>query len=244
MKTSKAIHYPKYLALAAGLIGFVLRSAVFFFGTDAKGLPIRSHWANITLLILTVAAGLFFAVRCHFLPKTREYREAYPASVFSGIGCLAAAIGFFLADAPDTLAGSFRIAEMILRCGAALALAAVAYCRFAGKKPLFLLHGLVCLYLMLRLICLYRLWSSDPQLIDYGFYLGAYVALILTGYQLAAFDADAGNPGKLWFFGTSSVYLCAVSLSGPREPFFMLVCVIWIMTNLCSLKISLPVYEN
>ena len=61
MKTSKAIHYPKYLALAAGLIGFVLRSAVFFFGTDAKGLPIRSHWANISLLILTVAAELFFA---------------------------------------------------------------------------------------------------------------------------------------------------------------------------------------
>ena len=63
----------------------------------------------------------------------------------------------------------------------------VAFCRFAGKKPYFLLHATACLYITLRTVAMYRQWSSDPQLQDYGFYITAHAALMLSSYHHAAF---------------------------------------------------------
>ena len=68
--------------------------------------------------------------------------------------------------------------------------------------------------------------------LGYGFYLGAYIAMMLTCYQLAAFDAGCGSHQKLWFWGLVSVYLCAVSLSGNQEPLILLLCMIWILPSL------------
>lgn len=230
MKSGKSPIFLKYTALAAGLIGCGLRIAVYTAGTDIRRLPVSGHWSQTGLWILTAAVFTLLLCLTRSIPDSAESDSG--RCIAGGIGCLAAALAFFLADTPDTMGGAFRSAELVLRCGAALSLCGIAFCRFAGRRPFFLLHGVVCLYLALRMISLYRIWSSDPQLIDYGFYLGAYIAAILTAYQFAAIDADCGNHRKLWFWSLVSVYLCGVSLSGNQEPLFLLLCMIWILTNL------------
>lgn len=225
----------KLTFLGAGALGLMLRVILFATGVDKKGLLVSGHWAEVTVWLLTaaLALGLFLLLRKCSGPK--QYRQAFPASAFSAIGSILAGCAFVLSGAPAAAEGKMAVAELALRFVATAALLGVGYCRFVGRKPYFLLHGAVCLYLALRMVCQYRLWSSDPQLQNYCFNLGAYVALMLTAYQLAAFDAGLGNHRSLWASGLSAVYLCMLSLVGS-EPFLLLCCGIWAFTNLSCLK--------
>lgn len=227
----------KILLLSAGVLGLLLRMVLYAAGIDEKGLLVTGHWAELSLWLLTaaVAAVLFLLLRK--LTGPERYQDAYPASAFSAAGSILAGVSIFLSGTPEAANGNLAIAEVVLRFVAAVSLICVGFCRFTGRKPLFLLHGTVCLYLALRMVCQYRLWSADPQLQNYCFYLGAYVALMLTCYQLAAFDAGFGSHRSLWACGLSALYLCTVSLAGSEEPFFLLCCSIWVFTNLSSLKL-------
>ena len=222
----------KYLALAAGLLGLLLRFLLLQTAVDDKGLLISGHWAGTGSWLLTAAVIgiIFLALRNCTGPEGRE--TAFPASPFRCAGSLVAACGFLLSGAPVATAVRLAQAEPILRILAAAALVAVAYCRFRGKKPSFLLHATVCLYLALRMVCRYQIWSADPQLQHYAFYLGAHVALLLSSYHLTAFDADSGNHRSLWRWSLAAVYLCLTAIPGCEEPFFLLCCAVWMLTGL------------
>ena len=221
----------KLTVLSAGALGATLRAVLFATGVDGKGLLVSGHWAGTSVWILTAAMALGLFLLLGKFQGTDQYDDAFPKSILGAIGCILAGCGILLNGAPGGAEGNLALAELVLRFGSAIGLVAVGYCRFSGKKPLFLFHGAVSLYLALRMICLYRLWSADPQLQDYCFSLGAYVALMLTAYQFAAFDAELANPRSLWISGLSAVYLCMLALVGS-EPFLMLCCGIWVLTNL------------
>jgi len=231
----------KLLLLSAGALGLLLRVLLFAAGTDEKGLLISGHWAQICIWLLTaaVALGLFLLLRKCSGPE--HYPAAFPGSIFSAAGCILAGCAIVLSGAPTAAQGKLALAELVLRFAAAGALLALGFFRFTGRRPSFLLHGAVCLYLALRMICQYRLWSSDPQLQNYCFSLGSYVALMLTAYQFAAFDEGIGNHRTLWLCGLSAVYLCMLALVGS-EPLLMLCCGIWVFTNLSRLSEKKPVY--
>lgn len=226
----------KRLLPGAGLLGFLLRAVLYTTGMDGKGLLISGHWAETGLWLLTGAVVLCLYLCCRTITGPERYQSAFPASIFGASGSILAGVAIGLCGVGSDPEGTLGLAELVLRICAALSLFWVGFCRFTGRKPLFLCHSLVCLYLALRMVCQYRLWSTDPQLLNYCFYLGAYVALMLTAYQFAAFDADSGSHRYLWIWGLASVYFCIVSLAGSQEPFFLLCCCIWVFTNLSNLK--------
>lgn len=228
----------KLPVLAAGLLGCIFHTILFTVGLDAKGLPVTSHWSHTALWALTGLAALTIFLISSKLSGSEEYADAYPTSIFSGIGCLTAAAGFFAFGAPAAQYGIPGTADMVMRGIAGAALGAVAFCRFTGRKPAALLHSVLCLYLALRMINQYRMWSADPQIVEYCFYLGSYVALVLTCYQWAAFDVDMGSHKKLWGCGLAAVFLISVSLAGPQEQPFLLCCLVWVLTNLSFPKES------
>lgn len=231
----------KLTFLCAGVIGMALRAILYATAVDEKGLLLTGHWTEICVWILTATAalGLFLLLRKCGGPK--QYDTAFPASPVRAAGCILAACAFLLSGAPEAVEAKLAVAELVLRFVSAAALIAVGYCRLTGRKPFFLFHGAVCLYLALRMVCRYRLWCADPQLQDYCFSLGAYVALMLTAYQFAAFDTDEINHRQLWICGLSAVYLCMLALVGS-EPFLMLCCGIWVLTNLSCLSYRKPAY--
>lgn len=235
MSTNLKSKYLKLFVVAAGLLGLMLRAVLFATGMDEKGLLMSGHWADTAVWLLTAAVigASFFALRRCAGPEV--YDDAFPAPTLRAIGCLVAACGLLLSGAPVVAEVRLAAAEPILRILAAAAMAAVAYCRFRSKKPNFLLHGTVCLYLALRMVCRYQVWSSDPQLQDYAFYLGAHVALMLSCYQLAAFDVGSGNHKALWNWGLAAIYLCLTALPGSEEPFFLLCCAVWMFTGVSRL---------
>ena len=224
----------KLLLGAAGILGLTLRAVLYANGVDRKGLLISGYWAGSAIWCLTAVVALVLLLWCRRLKITQDYENSFPASALRAAGSSLAGIAFLLSPVAQTPSQNFGAVETVLRYAAAGALIFVGYCRFRGKAPQFLLHSVVCLYLALRLVCQYRLWSADPQVQNYAFYLGAHVALMLTAYQFAAFDAGFGNHQKLWGAGLSAIYLATVSLLPAKESFFLICCILWLVSNLSS----------
>ena len=201
----------KILILAMGAVGFLLRVLLYTTGIDEKGLLITNHWSAIGLWILTAAAAAALILLTRSIQGPQRYADAYPVSNPGGFGCFAAAAAFLISSI-GSISECFTTldaAVMVLGFVSAAAMVAVGLCRLLGAKPFFLFHGVVCLYLALMLSC----------------------------YQLAAFDAGLGNHRKLWLSGLCAVYLCCLALIGGREPLFTALCGGWIFTNLTSLTV-------
>ena len=222
----------KYSVPAVGLLAFLLRFLLLRTGVDDQGLLVTGHWADTASWLLTAAVigAVILFTRKSAGPEACD--EASAPSALRCAGSLVAACGFLLSGTPAVTSLQLSVAEPVLRVLAAVALAAVGYCRLRGKKPPFLLHGTACLYLALRMLCWYQLWSADPQLQHYAFYLGAHVALMLSCYQLTALDAGSGSCRSLWRWGLGGVYLCLAALPGSEDPFFLLCCAVWLLTCL------------
>ena len=226
----------KYLILGAGGLGIALRALLYATGTDVRGLLIRGHWAEIGLWLVTAATilGIFLLTR----PVTgpRDYEKVFPKSPSAALGCLAAAAGILLNIRLVPGGTMLEMLEPALAGIAAVSMVALAICRFTGRKPMFLFHCFLCVYLAVRMVGQYRQWSAIPQLQDYVFYLGAHVALMLTAYQQAAFDGGMGNHRLLWAWSLGSVYLCCLSLVGEGQKLLPLCFGIWAYTNLSRLR--------
>lgn len=225
-------NHMKLLLPAASILGLTLRATLYAIGVDEKGLLVTGHWTGICVWLLTAAVAVMLFLWCRRLTGSKNHRKAYPASMISAAGSILAGVAIVLSSAPEAPSEALAGLELVLRFVAAASLCCVGFCRFTGKKPFFLLHCVVCLYLALRLVFQYRIWSSDPQMQNYCFYLGAHVALMLTAYQMAAFDAGLGDLRYLWGSGLAAVYLCILSIAGSGESFFLICCAIWIWTNL------------
>lgn len=229
----KSPHLSQYFAPLAGLLGCGLYTVLFSTGLDERNLPDPAHWSHWGLLLLTAVTVLLIFFGSRNIPAGKII---YAPSRFSGIGCLLAAAACFLFSPPAARTGSLATADTVLRGISGVMLGIAAFCRFTGRKPHFLQHSVICVYLAFRLINQYRIWSADPQLMEYGFYLCGYVALLLTAYQLAALDAGIGSLKKLWFWAPVSAFLCLTALAGPQERLFMPAFGIWALSGLSGLK--------
>jgi hypothetical protein len=142
----------------------------------------------------------------------------------------------------DTLAGIFG-----LIAGLCLLLSAVH--RIMGKKPFFLINGLVCLYLAVRLFNRCQIWSNEPQIGIVVFPFLASTVLMLSAYHRVCFDVDLGKRQWSAMWSLMSVYLCVVAMLSFDQPLFYGLCALWQMADLCSLrplkrKASVEIREN
>ena len=224
------------LTLICGGIGMLLR-AWLMSTANALGFIQKGHISETLLLLLTgfVLAVLFLATRD--LKQGKKYRFNFPASAIGAGGTLLAALGIGIASVTDLLNACDPVASVTAIVGliAAVGMLLAAKCRWDGARPAIILHGCVSLWLMLRLLSLYRAWSSDPQLEDYCFQLLAVVFCMLAAYHRAAFNGGQGKRSQYAFFALGAVYFCCLSLAGPDSILLYLSLGIWLYTDMCSL---------
>ena len=244
----KKIDKPAYLpwfALGAGVLGALLRAWLFATRAEESGLLAAGHPAEALLWILTaiVAAVVLFLTRN--LKEAAKYSFNFPASLPSAIGCVLAAVGMGVTSVAEGIVYPDRMTVIasVLGVLSTAALLFLAYNRWKGQPQSILYHGVICLCLMFRLVSQYRHWSSDPQLMDYGFQLLATVCLMLSSYQNAAFDAGTGNRKLHTIFHLGAVYFCCVSVLSSENAVFYLGCAVWMTTNICNL-IPMPKLEE
>ena len=226
---SKA-HQLKYGTLGAGALGLLLRILMYRTGVDYRNLLISNHWTQIALWILTAAviAGIFLLRNRIPQPKTDDY----PTGKFAAAGCLLAAVALVQSPGISNTGFALESVEPALRYLAALSLLAIAWCRFSRKRPNCLLHCALCLYLTVGMICRYRVWSVEPQLMHYLFQMAAHLTMTFTAYHFAALDAKTGNFRMLWCWGLGSIFFCAASIADA--PMLMIGMLCWLCTNLTN----------
>lgn len=226
-----------WLTVMAGGVGLLLRIWLLSTAND-KGFIARPHFAGIALTVLSIAvcAALLLATRA--LTQAGKAGFNFPASRTAGFGALAAGVLFAVGSIAELAVAADLLVTICALAGilAAGCLAYTGYCRLKGQPCDALLHAAVCIWLILKLICMYRGWSSDPQLEDYCYQLLAIVCAMFSAYHRATFDADFGSRSSHAFFSLAGIYCCCLSLAGPGGVVLYLGIGVWLFTNLCSLK--------
>lgn len=241
-------YLPVLIAICGG-IGMVLRLQLYAAAVDEKGLLIPGHPLELLLAGLTAAVLVKIVLALWPLYGSVRYEDNFPASKTAAAGAVAAAAGIVLTvlleEASYTRLGyAWKLAGLV--CGPCLVL--TAYCRLQGRKPHFLLHGGVCVFFLLHMICNYQTWSVNPQLQDYLFPLFASVGMLMFSYYQTAFAVGSGKRRKMLAVGLGGGYFALVALSGSEAPLLYGGCAAWALTNLCSLtpvrRRSRPVPEG
>ena len=217
-----------WAVLAAGILGFILERLL-----SASG----GTFLYILLWVLTAITAALLLWGTRDLKQATKYSFNFPASLWGAAGTAAAAAGVLIASLTKLFSAkdALTLLNAVLGLFSTAALLFLSHCRRKGRHPSFLFHTVICVYLMVDLICVYRLRSSDPQIWRYCFSVLASVAVMLSCYYDAAFAANCGNRKIHTLSHLSAVYLCLLSLPVAENPVFYLTMAAWLMTNLCDL---------
>lgn len=230
------LNLPLWTLLAGG-VGLLLRVWLMTAGVDQKGFIIPGHLAGILLFLLVLGAmiALFFLTRD--LVEASKYAFNFPASEISCYGAFVAASGIGISSFVDIFVAidALEVVAALLGLASAGLLVLAGLFRRKGTAPSLLIHIGICVYLMLRLICYYRHWNSDPQILDYCFQLVATACLMLSTYQRATFDAQDGKRRPYAFLSLATIFFSCISLVGWSNILFFFSVIIWQITDLCSL---------
>ena len=215
--------------LSAGLLALILRALLYATGIDHSGLIASNHWATRSILILSGLVLLFLLVITRKPEGPTAYKDCFPASFSQGVTSFFIAVVIALrAISQYTAAGdSLELLASVFGIVTGIAMAVAGICRVIGKRPSFLCHSALAIFFAQQMISQYRAWSADPQLMNYAFYLLAFVCLMLTAYFLAGFEADMGNRRALWFFSMASSFFCLLALPESGDASLLIACAVW-----------------
>lgn len=233
----KPNHSP-YLVLALGGVGLLLQVWLLSTVDKKTGLLASGHPAATLLLLLTLLVLLLLLLTGKRLGKGNpRYDRLFPASQLGAVGSLTGAAGIFL-DAVVTLMGGNGILDSLTGLFgilAAICLVVLSKYRRKGQKSSFLLRGVVCVYLLMRLVCRYRDWSAEPQMHLYIYPLLAQVFLTLATFHRTCFDVGMGKRRQYVFFNLGAVFFCCLSIPNGGWLIY-LTTGFWMFTELCTLR--------
>ncbi len=235
MTMKKSVLLP-LTALCGGAAGYALRRWLFS-AKDAEGLIARNHPASWLLLILCAGVLISFYLLTKNAGANGKYYDNFPTSYAGGLGAIAAAVGLFFIvlgsfiDRPDPITAISNTLGLL----AVFSLGFTGYCRLAHRRPNFLFHTIICLYLALFQLSRYRSWISNPEMQEYAYELLATVCLMLAAYQRAAFDLNMGNRRAQQFWGLCAVFFSLICIAGTGSKLFYASFALWTVTNLSVL---------
>lgn len=221
------------LAVVMGIAAMALRLCLYALATDHKGLLVSGHPLEIALWVLTVAAAVVTLVLVWDQKTKQHYDASFPPSGVAAAGCIAFGMGIalcvILTRYTDTLQALVcRVAGFLT----VPALAAVSICRWKGKRPHFVFHAVVCVFLALHAIFRYNTWSTRPQIQDAFFPMMASVLLLLFAYCQTALDVDLGSRRMQLACGALAVFTCMAAVSYCTDPLLYITGAVWALTNL------------
>ena len=209
MKQLSKQQLPAIICTAAGLLGLVLQVWLLR-SIDEKGLLTPSHPGALLTGFLSAAVMVLLAVRS-FRNKPTCHFDSSPVS---GIGMLITAAG--IASGTWTLIASVSLLPTIL-LGILGFLSVVctvfaALMRFKKLRVHPMLYCPVIVFFILVLVCMYRQWSGEPELLRYCYPLLALVFLMLTAYQRAAVKAGISDGCQYLFFSRGALFFCLLAI--------------------------------
>ena len=235
MKTLSKTRFFPWSTLVVGLIGFALRC--WLFSDFQGGLLPANHPAGALCFVLLalMLAAIGFAVKN--LPAPTAYTDLFPQSVAAAAGTLLAAVGFGISAFSVQGLGFLRYIVPVFGVIGAVALAATALSRLKGRQPLWMLHCVVTVYLMLRTMACSSAWSAQTQLQLYFFQLLACCFLLLAGYYRVALGIRIAHPTRFVFFSQAALFCCCLCCA-ENDWLFYLSAGLWMAADYCDLSFA------
>ena len=240
MKIRKNTAWLPIAVLALSAASYGLRKALYMTAVDAKNLLIAGHPLEIALwAVVLCGAGLIVAA-VRKLDGSNVYEENFGPGIPGGIAYFLMAYVVGKLVLLNDFAGTDRIAGMLRVLGAVTAPGLVwgGVSRIRGKKPFFLIHGALSVFLLLYLISWYQLWSGNPQLPDYVFQVFACVLLSLTSYHRLAAGVGLGRGKTLLWCSHMALFLSLLCAAGPETRSFYLGGALW--AAVCTVSAESP----
>lgn len=225
------------LILGMGGICAAMRALMYALYTDSNGLLRAPNILSVMIALFAIVTVVTVIAAVRPLGGTNGYAENFSRSVFGGCSAILAAVGIlFCIFTQKTAYRDFltRLTDL-LGIFSALSLVIVGVCRIGGKKPNFMLYGMVCLYFALRLVDCYRDWSSCPQFHSYLWQLFAGIGLMCVGYYHAAFSVGLGNRKRMIACGLITAFMCLPIMVEEDCGFFYCACGLWALFDTCRL---------
>lgn len=220
-----------------GLAAMGLRLTAMANHVDAKGLLVEGNLPTTLQFLIAVFYGISLIPILMKLGGNGRFRNNFPRCALSG--SLAMAGGALMAVMILFFIRPEELWKLALGLAASGSMIFTGYCRFRGRHPNFLFHGIVCVFFIMELMERYRPWSSDPQLTDYAFPLLACVLLMLYSFHRACCDANMIDRKKLAATGLAACFCCLVSLADPLSPGYYAAAGLWAAGSMCNLN-TLP----
>lgn len=230
-------HLP-FLILAFSALGVLMRLWTIGSGPDKNNLYAANPMAWTLLWIVSFGAAVSVLLLTAPLNIPGRYSQNFPPSIPGAIGTGLAALAIMTSGLSMLTASADMLTSItgFLGIVSAIALVLVAFSRFNGQRPNFLLHALMCLFFALRIFNKCKMWSNEPQVGVFLMPFLASVCVMLAAYQLASFDVDLGNRKHSLFWSLMGIYFCVLALPGSDEALFYFLLAVWLLTNLCSLR--------
>lgn len=235
MKQENRIRRMPAAALALGGVCLALRLGLYAVAVDEKGLLLRGHPLEKILWAVAAAACLLVALVVWRREGSDRYEENFAPSAGAAFGhfLLAGGIALTVLTNVPGVFGTLGFVWKLLGLLSVPLLLWAGVCRLRGKKPLFLIHGVLCVFLLIHIMNQYQRWCGNPQLMDYVFALLGSMMLAFFAYYTAAFEAGCANPRMHLLSGLLAVLLCTGALSGAEFPLLYLGGTAWALTDLC-----------
>lgn len=219
-----------------GVLAAALKLGIAVFGTDSKGLLILWHPLELLLWAVTAAAAALVVLCVRKLDGSSLYTDNFAPGSAAAMGCTALIGGIAAAVtvAPNIFI-RLEVIRMYLGLLALPALLWVGICRIRGKRPFFLFHGVVCLYLIIHTVSHYQSWCARPLMQSFLFPMAASIFLTLFAYYQTAFDVELGNRRMQLGTGLLGSFFCIAAAAGGEDVMLYVGGAVWMLTNLCTL---------
>lgn len=235
---------PKYLpelTLVLGVLGCFCSLWVHQ-NVDDRALLNPMHPGAIILWILTALTIAAAVLLTRPLKGKMRYDRIFPKSIVGAVGTAHAGIGIAVTAYGELTAGTDRI---VLICGivglaAGLCLLYLAWCRFNGTRPHPLVGSVVLVYLMMHMLCRYRVWSAEPELLRFFFPLAATVCLTLAFYHRTAINVGLSQRNQYLLFAMLGAFFALAALPGSTDRLFLGGMYVWAITDRCTLRVRKP----
>ncbi len=234
--------YLPYYTMILGIWGCVCMYWAYATGVDQRMLLDPFHPGAILTWLFTAVMIAAAILLTQPLKGKLRYERTFPHSIAGTVGTAVSAVGIAITAWGELNMKSDKIITLSGWMGllGAVCLLYLAWCRYDQRRPLFGPRCVVLVYLMLHMLCRYRIWSSEPELLRLFFDLAATVCFVMATYQRLAIETGIAQRRGYLCFAMLGVFFTMAALPGSSDRMFLVGMAVWAMTDLCNLRVRKP----
>lgn len=226
------------LTLAAAAGAYLLRSQQLEQAFDETGKMIAGMGRG-PFVWICLAALVVFAVVC-FLMKRRETYDVIAGRSLLVMALTMAAAVIMIFGCVSNFLDLDQMTDVLVATGGvvtAICWVLVGLDRVRNRPLPAAAYMVPALIFAVELICEFRYWSRDPQILDYCFDLLSLICVMIATFHLGGFCFDKGHRRTSVFFHMAGVFFTAAAMVDGSTASRARCCaaLLWMLANLIVL---------